>query len=57
MTSMADTIPELALVTETDAPAARRARRLAARGTLRRLYPSIYTSNILSSPETIVLRR
>jgi hypothetical protein len=47
---------ELVLVTETDAAAARRARRLAAQGTLRRLYPSIYTSNVDSPPETIVLR-
>jgi hypothetical protein len=56
MTSIADTMPELVLVTETDAAAARRARRLAAQGTLRRLYPSIYTSNVDSLPETIVLR-
>jgi hypothetical protein len=53
---MADTMPELVLVAETDAAAARRARRLAAHGTLRRLYPSIYTSNVDSPPETIVLR-
>jgi len=38
------------------APGARRARRLAVQGTLRRLYPSIYTSNLDSPPETIVLR-
>jgi hypothetical protein len=56
MTSTAATMPELVLVAETDAAAARRARRLAAQGTLRRLYPSIYTSNVDSSPETIVLR-
>src|SRR5271170_3030770 len=56
MASLADTMPELVLVTETDAAAARRARRLAAQGTLRRLYPSIYTSNVDSPPETIVLR-
>src|SRR5258708_22283030 len=56
MTSLADTMPELVLVAETDAAAARRARRLAAQGTLRRLYPSIYTSNIDSPPEQVVLR-
>jgi hypothetical protein len=56
MASMADTIPELVLVTEADPAAARRARRLAERGALRRLYPSIYTSNLDSPPETIVLR-
>src|SRR5271170_4853261 len=56
MASLADTMPELVLVTETDAAAARRARRLAAQGTLRRLYPSIYTSNVDSPPEAIVSR-
>ncbi len=56
MTSLADTMPELVLVAETDAAAARRTRRLAAQGTLRRLYPSIYTSNIDSPPEQVVLR-
>jgi hypothetical protein len=56
MASMADTMPELVLVTETDAATARRARRLAAQGTLKRLYPSIYTSNVDSPPESIVLR-
>jgi hypothetical protein len=56
MASMADTLPELVLVAETDAAAARRTRRLAVQGTLRRLYPSIYTSNVDSPAETIVLR-
>ena len=53
---MADTLPELILISEMDAAAARRARRLAAQGTLRRLYPSVYTSNADSPPESIVLR-
>jgi hypothetical protein len=53
---MADTMPELVLVAETDAAAARRVRRLAARGTLRRLYPSVYTSNVDAPPEAIVSR-
>jgi hypothetical protein len=56
MATMADTMPELVLVAETDAAAARRVRRLAARGTLRRLYPSVYTSNVDASPEAIVSR-
>jgi hypothetical protein len=56
MASMADTMPELVLVAETDAAAARRARRLASQGTLRRLYPGIYTSKLDSPPEAIVLR-
>jgi hypothetical protein len=37
-------------------PGARSARRLAGRGVLKRLYPSIYTSNVDSPPESIVLR-
>src|SRR5450755_3401884 len=56
MASMADTIPELVLIAETDAAVARHTRRLAAQGTLRRLYPAIYTSNVDSPPESIVLR-
>jgi hypothetical protein len=53
---MADTIPELVLIAETNPAAARRTRRLAAQGTLKRLYPGIYTSNVDSPPESIVLR-
>jgi predicted transcriptional regulator of viral defense system len=56
MASMADKMPELILVAETDPAAARRARRLAGAGVLKRLYPSIYTSNVDSPPESIVLR-
>src|SRR5580698_443714 len=56
MTPLADTIPEVVLIAETDAAEARRMRRLAAQGTLRRLYPSIYTPNLDSPPEAIVLR-
>jgi hypothetical protein len=54
MASMADTMPELVLVAETDPAAARRVRRLAVQGVLKRLYPSIYTSNVDSPPESIV---
>jgi hypothetical protein len=56
MASTADKTPEVVLVAETDAAVARRTRRLAAQGTLRRLYPGIYTSNVDSPPESIVLR-
>src|SRR3984885_15194927 len=56
MISMADTMPELVLVAETDPAAARRARRLAGGGVLKRLYPSVYTSNVDPPPEAIVLR-
>ncbi len=56
MPYMADMMPELVLVSETDATAARRARRLAAKGTLKQLHPSIYTSKVDSPPEAIVLR-
>lgn len=56
MPSVPDTLPELVIVSETDAAAARRARRLAAEGRLRRIYPSIYTSSLGSPLETIVLR-
>ena len=52
MISMADAMPELVLVAETDPGAARRARRLAGAGVLKRLYPSIYTSNVDSPPES-----
>jgi hypothetical protein len=56
MPSIPDTLPELVIVSETDAAGARRARRLAAQGRLRRIYPSIYTSNLDSPLEPIVLR-
>src|ERR1700722_7309040 len=56
MISMADTMPELVLVAETDPAAARRARRLAGGGGLKRLYPSVYTPNVDTPPEAIVLR-
>ena len=49
-------MPEIVLVTETDAAAARRVRRLAAQGTLRRLYASVYTSNVDTPEEAIVSR-
>ena len=45
-----------AVVAETDPAAARRARRRAGVGELKRLYPSVYTSNLDSPPESIVLR-
>lgn len=51
-----DTLPELVIAAEDDPAAARRARRLAAQGRLRRLYAGVYTSNVDSPPETIVQR-
>lgn len=57
MAQNSDTSPELVLVAETDPAAARRVRRLAAQGKLRRLYAGVYTSNLDASPDTIVLRQ
>ncbi|MEP7243585.1 MAG: Fic family protein [Gammaproteobacteria bacterium] len=51
-----DTLPELVTVTEGDPAAARRLRRLAAEGRLRRLHAGIYTSNLDGPLEAIVLR-
>src|ERR1700730_1939515 len=56
MIPMVDTMPELVLAAQPDPPAARRARRLAGGGVLKRLYPSVYTSNVDSPPESIVLQ-
>ncbi len=51
-----DTLPELVIVDESDPTAARRMRRLAAEGRLRRLHPGVYTSNLDAAPEAVVLR-
>lgn len=51
-----DALPELLISDDTDPVAARRIRRLAAAGQLRRLYAGIYTSNLDSPPEAVVLR-
>lgn len=51
-----DALPELLISDDTDPVAARRIRRLAAAGRLRRLYAGIYTSNLDSPPEAVVLR-
>lgn len=51
-----DTLPELLFADGTDPAAARRIRRLAASGRLRRLHAGVYTSNLDSPPEAIVLR-
>lgn len=51
-----DILPELIFAAESQPAAARRVRRLAAEGRLRRVYSGIYTSNIDSPLETIVLR-
>jgi len=51
-----DKLPELVIVDENDPAAARRIRRLASDGTLRRLHAGVYTSNLDAPPEAIVLR-
>lgn len=51
-----DTLAELIIVDEGDPAAARRIRRMAADGRLRRLYAGVYTSNLDAPPESIVLR-
>jgi hypothetical protein len=49
-------LPELVFVDEGDPATARRIRRLAADGRLRRLYAGVYTSNLDAPPESSVLR-
>jgi hypothetical protein len=56
MSPNSDTLPELVIVDEGDPATARRIRRLAADGHLRRLYAGIYTSNLDAPPESTVLR-
>lgn len=51
-----DTLPELVIPDRGDPAAARRIRRLAAAGRLRRLHAGIYTSNLEAPPEVIALR-
>lgn len=51
-----DILPELVFAAESDPTAARRVRRLAAEGRLRRLYSGVYTSNTDSPQDAIVLR-
>lgn len=51
-----DALPELVIVDEGDSATARRIRRLAADGRLRRLYAGVYSSNLDAPPESIVLR-
>ena len=56
MPSKTDTLPELLLSDPADAAQSRRLQRLAAEGRLRRLYAGIYTGNLDSPPEAVVLR-
>jgi len=57
MTQISDTLPELLLVSDDRDPVtARRVRRLAQTGRLRRLYAGVYTSNLESPPESVVQR-
>lgn len=51
-----DALPELLFAGSGDPAAARRIRRLAAKGRVRRLYAGVYTSNLDASPEAVVLR-
>ena len=51
-----DPLPELMLADDNNPSAARHLQRLAAAGRLSRLYAGVYTSNLDSSPEAIVLR-
>lgn len=56
MAQKLDALPELLIADEKDPAAARHVRRLAAARQLRKLYAGIYTSNLDSPPEVIVLR-
>ena len=56
MPQKSDTLPELLIASDADPAAAKRIGRLAATGQLRKLYAGIYTSNLDSPPEAIVLR-
>lgn len=56
MSSNSDRLPEVVTVDEGNPAAARRIRRLAADGRLRRLYAGIYTPNLDAPLESIVLR-
>src|SRR5688572_29039530 len=51
-----DNLPELLISAGLDAAYAKRIRRLAAAGRLRKLYTGIYTSNLDANPDSIVLR-
>lgn len=56
MARLSDIMPELVLTTEDDPTTARQVQRLARAGRLRRLYAGVYTSNLDSPPEAVVLR-
>lgn len=56
MPQKSDTLPELLIASDADPAAAKRIGRLAATGRLRKLYAGIYTANLDSPPEAIVLR-
>src|SRR5262245_36361987 len=56
MASNPDTLPQLLIANESDPATARRIRRLAADGRLRRLHAGVYTSNLTAPPEALVLR-
>lgn len=51
-----DNLPEILISDAKDSAASKRIRRLATTGRLRKLYAGVYTSNLDSPPESIVLR-
>ena len=51
-----DNLPEILISNGKDPAASKRIRRLAKAGRLRKLYAGVYTSNLDSPPESIVLR-
>lgn len=51
-----DNLPEILISNAKDSAASKRIRRLAGAGRLRKLYAGVYTSNLDSPPESIVLR-
>lgn len=54
MAANLDNLPELIVISGQDGAQAKRIRRLAAAGKLRRLYTGVYTSNLAANPEAIV---
>lgn len=56
MSPKTDALPELLLVDTVDGAQSRRLQRLAAEGTLRRLYAGVYTANLDSPAASVVLR-
>ena len=51
-----DTLPEILFSQAADHAQSRRVRRLVADGRLRKLYAGVYTANLGTPPESVVLR-